>query len=324
MELDFRHLRLIRAVANGGSLAAAAAAVGMAQPSAAAALGRAERIVGGRLFRRTADGLVATELGEVVTAHALTILGALEQFEECAGQDGRPTVRIGATPGPLAAALPRIIDLVLDVTSDVRIGFNGRRWLTMVAARHLDAALVVDYPAAELTSPHTIRRVVAVEPLFVALPERHPLGDRVEVDLRELADATLGEMSDAGPSAHEHLVAACAEAGFTPATVTLGLAELRSFARRRHAALLLRPTSQPPPGMVAVPLAGTPLRMTTSLHVGADHPLIAERGARLWSELVAAQHRVVDTSRVYRAWRERHPDWRLTPGAPRPRGTAAP
>ncbi|GGK10366.1 LysR family transcriptional regulator [Pilimelia anulata] len=309
MELDFRHLRLVRAVARCGSLTAAAAVLGMAQPSASTALCRAERIVGGKLFHRTIDGLVATELGATVAAHALTILGALEQFEESArknhGRSARATVRVGATPGPLAAVLPRIIDLALGAVSDVRIGFNGRYWLNLLVAGHLDAALVVDFPAAELSSPHTVRRVVAVEPVFVGLPERHRLADRAQIDLRELAGEVFAEMSDAGPSIQSHLAAACAGAGFTPATAILDLNDVHCLAQRPRTVLLMKPTSQPPPGMVAVPLAGTPLHMVTSLHAPVGRSAVTEQVEQLAAELVRAQRQIVAANGVYHAWQQR-------------------
>ncbi|GGJ78459.1 hypothetical protein GCM10010123_05540 [Pilimelia anulata] len=315
MELDFRHLRLIKAIVDTGSLTAAAAVVGMAQPSATAALVRAERILGGKLFHRATSGAVPTQLGELVAAHALTVLGALEQLAEFAGardgEDAVPgTLRVGATPGLLASALPRIIDQVLDATPDVRIGLNGRRWVNLLASRQLDAALVTDYPGDEVVGEHAERRVVAVEPIFVGLPAGHPLAGRAEVELADLAGDTFGAVRDTGPSIREHLIGACRTAGFAPERASLGFADVRAIAQRPHTVLLMKPSSQPPPGMFVVPLAGTPLRMTTSLHIPAEQPAGGDGTARkLWAELVEAQHGIVEANDTYRAWLKRHPEW---------------
>ncbi|MEV7009516.1 LysR family transcriptional regulator [Streptosporangium sp. NPDC051022] len=84
MELEFRHLRVVRAVADMGTLTAAATELRMTQPSVTDTLRRAERAAGGRLFRRSAQGAVPTPLGELVAAHARTVLNALDRFETAA------------------------------------------------------------------------------------------------------------------------------------------------------------------------------------------------------------------------------------------------
>lgn len=66
MELELRHLKTIRAIAEAGSLTRAATVLGLAQPALSAQLRRIERALGGALFERGRHGVRTTALGELV------------------------------------------------------------------------------------------------------------------------------------------------------------------------------------------------------------------------------------------------------------------
>ncbi|WP_454851027.1 helix-turn-helix domain-containing protein [Promicromonospora soli] len=59
-----RHLRMVVAVAESGSVTKAAAALGIAQPALTAQLNRIDRSLGGNVFVRDRFGARPTELGE--------------------------------------------------------------------------------------------------------------------------------------------------------------------------------------------------------------------------------------------------------------------
>ncbi|GGJ94118.1 LysR family transcriptional regulator [Pilimelia anulata] len=321
MELEFRHLRLVRAIVDTGSLSAAATALGMTQPSATEALGRAERLAGGRLFHRGAAGAAATRLGELVATHALTVLEALERFDSTAAAyrapDSMPTIRFGCTPGAHAASLSLISMRVVSASVDVRIGVDGSSWLDLLADRRIDAALIVEFPGAEYPVPPGVQRVVvAVEPLFVGLPAGHRCAERAEVDLAELAGETYCMIRSPRPDLAVHLIGACRRAGYTPRISDLEFAETLPMVQRGRGVLVMMASSRPPAGLSIVPLARAPLRMRTSLYWQTDGPLRPGDVHRLWTELVTNQRATVDERPAYRAWRDRHPEWRATP--PRP------
>ncbi|GGX78164.1 hypothetical protein GCM10010510_23850 [Streptomyces anandii JCM 4720] len=52
MELELRHLRTVRTIAEAGSLTKAASLLGLAQPALSAQLRRIEGALGGALFER--------------------------------------------------------------------------------------------------------------------------------------------------------------------------------------------------------------------------------------------------------------------------------
>uniref|UniRef100_UPI0035CAEB82 LysR family transcriptional regulator n=1 Tax=uncultured Sphingomonas sp. TaxID=158754 RepID=UPI0035CAEB82 len=63
-DLNLRHLRMVLAIADTGSLSAAARAASISQPALTQALARLEKAFGASLFHRTATGVVATADGK--------------------------------------------------------------------------------------------------------------------------------------------------------------------------------------------------------------------------------------------------------------------
>ena len=77
MDIELRHLRIVCAIAEAGSVTKAAAALGLAQPALATQLKRIERSLGGALFERDRLGARPTALGDLVLARARVLLPAL-------------------------------------------------------------------------------------------------------------------------------------------------------------------------------------------------------------------------------------------------------
>src|SRR5258706_9020114 len=78
MDLELRHLRVVCAIADAGSVTKAASALGLAQPALTAQLQRIQRALGGLRFERDRPGARATPLGELVLARARVLLPAGE------------------------------------------------------------------------------------------------------------------------------------------------------------------------------------------------------------------------------------------------------
>ncbi|MEV0679840.1 LysR family transcriptional regulator [Actinosynnema sp. NPDC050436] len=320
MELEFRHLRVVRAVADAGTLTAAAAGLRMTQPSVTEALQRAERILGGPLFRRGAHGATPTPLGEVVTAHARAVLEALDRFGAAAGRTSPGAVRFGCTPSMLLASLSALVPEVLGAEAEVRTELDGVAHLELLADSRLEGALLAEFPEREYPLPDGVRRVaVAVEPMFVGLGDRHRLARCTEIDLADLAGETWGAASTARDHFGDHLAQACRRAGFDPDIRIMDATEALQAAEMGRAVLPVMPGSRARSGMAVVPLAGAPVRMATTLFRRAGGVLGPADAERLWAGLVEAQHQVVQRPPVYRAWLHRHPEWTTTPSRPVPR-----
>ncbi|HCU51791.1 MAG TPA: LysR family transcriptional regulator, partial [Micromonosporaceae bacterium] len=78
MNLELRHLRVVCAIAETGSVTKAASLLGLAQPALTAQLQRIERTLGGPLFDRDRRGATPTALGELVLARARVVLPAMK------------------------------------------------------------------------------------------------------------------------------------------------------------------------------------------------------------------------------------------------------
>ncbi|GFN08482.1 hypothetical protein Smic_70380 [Streptomyces microflavus] len=110
MELELRHLRTVRAIADTGSLTKAAATLGLAQPALSAQLRRIEKALGGTLFERDHTGARATPLGELVLERARVVLPAVSELQAEAVRFANATgplerFRLGGTHGPLLGGL---------------------------------------------------------------------------------------------------------------------------------------------------------------------------------------------------------------------------
>src|SRR5262245_26615868 len=82
MDLELRHLRVVCAIADAGSVTKAASALGLAQPALTAQLQRIERALGGLLFERDRRGARATPLGELVLSRARVLLPAIKGLQD--------------------------------------------------------------------------------------------------------------------------------------------------------------------------------------------------------------------------------------------------
>lgn len=80
-KLRIRHLEVVLAIADFGSLSKAAVQLHMTQSGLSRAITEVEEAVGGRLFERTGKGMVSTPLGEAMCRHAQVLLGDLDTAE---------------------------------------------------------------------------------------------------------------------------------------------------------------------------------------------------------------------------------------------------
>ena len=110
--LTLRHLRLVVAIVNEGNLLRAAAVLNMTQSAVTKALQDAEAQMGVQLFERTNRGVVATDFGAALAAHARLILAQVEKAEVRLanlrdGTEGQ--VNIGTLLAGSAGLLPEAI-----------------------------------------------------------------------------------------------------------------------------------------------------------------------------------------------------------------------
>ena len=220
--LDLRHLRLVRAVVEEGSLTAAAARLALSQPALSHQLVGVEGRLGVDLFERRGRSLVLTEAGARVLASAGVVLAEVERAEAdlaalAAGLAG--TLRVATECFTTYHWLP-------DVVAELRRGYPGvavelaasvsERLGEALAARAIDVGLVtlVDgLPDGLALTPLFDDEVVAV------VPEGHPWSERPFVAAADFASEHLF-VYESGVGRDPVLAGVLAPAGVQPRKVT--------------------------------------------------------------------------------------------------------
>ena len=273
MELELRHLRVVVAVADAGSIGAAARALGLDQPLVSRQLRRIETELGVVLFHRDSAGATLTAAGADFVQGARPLLQGVEELLLRARSSTSP-LRFGASAlGVLAGELIAPLEALVGAPVSALTHHSSEHLLTLLASGELDLALVAEYDGTPLAFPAQARHVVVVEsePALVALAVAHPLAGKEPLCLADLRDEWwilqgLGEDGE-----REAFTAACVAAGFTPRV--RHVTDDVSFARRAvttgQAVLTVLPQSVQREGYVLRTLAGDPLHRR--LHL-AWHP----------------------------------------------------
>ncbi|MFJ9846836.1 LysR family transcriptional regulator [Kitasatospora sp. NPDC101155] len=312
MELELRHLRVLCAIADTGSVGRAAAALGASQPATSTQLRRIEAHLGAPLFERTTTGVAPTGFGVEVLAAARDVLARADGLgrRAVAGlSPGGRELRLAATNSPvLPGLLARVRSRVPELRITVSSVYRSSDIVELLERGVLDAAIAVDYPGMELRHSDAVAiRGIVTEPTFVALAAGHRLRRRTEVALADLADEPWFVTPDDGAGWPGVFFGACAAAGFAPATVHEFLgdrAELQDMIAAGLGVSTVQATARPLSAVVIKPLAGTPLRARYLL---AWRPAAVggELGETLFEAAAAAYRDLAEASPHFQAWAAR-------------------
>ncbi|RKT08301.1 DNA-binding transcriptional LysR family regulator [Streptomyces sp. 3211.6] len=326
MELEVRHLRVVCAIAEAGSLTRAAAALSMTQPGLSTQLRRIESMLGGVLFDRRRAGATPTAFGELVLARAHAVLPGIDALLADTARAARhlaapDRVRIGSVGAPLIGHLVLAIGTLLpdaEVTS--RCHYSPVTLLDELAAGRLEAAVLGDHPEQVLPPRDgVILTPLVTEPVFALLPATHPLAGQEAVSLTELADHDWAMPRPDGDRTSEYWSSVCALAGRRPSAPHEAEGrQLIELVRAGLAVSLCQATFAQTPGLTVRPLAGNPLWYRHVLAWHHDGPL-APHGDAVLRTVAAGYLDTCAASPVYADWRRRHPDLARLPHAG-PRG----
>jgi DNA-binding transcriptional LysR family regulator len=225
--MEMRMLRYVVAIADCGTVAAAADRLHVTQPTLGRQLRDFERRLGAELFTRENRRMTPTPAGAALLVRARAILGAADDTERevreiAAGRQGRLTVTFAGSSinGPLAAALATFRRRLPGVELRLVESFNDSEMSAGVLDGRYDLA-VQRLPAAD-------QRLATwlwwQEPLSLYLPADHALarGDG------PLPLAALGEVPlllwprEASPHSYDEILDLCRRAGVTPAVAAEG------------------------------------------------------------------------------------------------------
>jgi molybdate transport repressor ModE-like protein len=127
LDLDSHALRIVRAVADHGSITRAAQVLGYSQPAISQHLKRLEARLGMPVVTRAGRGVRLTEAGRVLARHAGTVTTALDAAAgELADLQGLRTgrVRLAAFPSASSTLVPRLLGMMGSTHPGVHVTYT--------------------------------------------------------------------------------------------------------------------------------------------------------------------------------------------------------
>jgi len=220
--IDARRLRTLQAVADHGTVTAAAAALYLTPSAVSQQIASLEQETGHKVLERDKRGVRLTPVGEILLSHASAVLAELTRAEAeiaayTSGAAGEVTVAAFATG--IAVVLAPAIAALRTASPGIRVKVRdaeGDESLPMVLQGRADIAVAVEYRGAPSPDDRRLLRVpLYAEPFDAVLPRTHPLAEAETVPVAALAeDPWVGPY--AGNPCHDVMVLACEYAGFQP------------------------------------------------------------------------------------------------------------
>ena len=194
--MELYQIRQLLAVAEHGSLSAAALSLNVSQPALSRSMQKLEREFGLTLFRRTKNSVELNEAGKIAVEQARIVMGAAENMSARMRAYSREqtTISIGScAPGPMWALTAELVQRLPGKTiiSEMR-----------PAETLTEGLLSGAYQMIILSKPTNQDKIVCrhyvTERLFLSLPPAHPLASKEGVRLSELAGQTMLLYADLG------------------------------------------------------------------------------------------------------------------------------
>ena len=216
---DLRRLRSLCAIADHGSLTAAADALTFTQPAVSQHLAALEAEVGAPLVTRSRGGAELTDAGRLLVEHARAALDRLTlaeaQVSDLVAHEQR-RVRLAGHSSSLTRLIPlAVADLrrrLPDAEVTIREAGPPR---ALAGLRNGDFDLAVMFRREGSESPADVEeRLLLEEPMYAVVPRAHPLAGESEIELAGLRDDPWIQ----GPSATSPglIRELCRAAGFDP------------------------------------------------------------------------------------------------------------
>lgn len=227
---EMRRLLLLHALADHGTIAAAARSLRLTGPAVSQQLAVLEREVGMPLVEKDGRRLKLTSAGEVLVSHTEVLLGQLTAAEaDLAALRGEVsgTVRLAAIStmmrGVIPAAWKALRTLHHDRLRLTASEMEPEESLPALRAGEVDLVVAHAYDMFPVELPATCERHdLLLDPIELAVPADDPLlagtPTTEPIDLASLTDRRW-ICSRPGTSCHQMMQRACGSAGFVPDTV---------------------------------------------------------------------------------------------------------
>jgi DNA-binding transcriptional LysR family regulator len=205
--MDIQQLRYFVAVAEEGTLRAAARRLHMAQPPLSLAMAKLERELGAPLLIRSSRGVELTHAGEVLLAESYEIINRLDAARRMVRDTARmspETLRVGLVGGMIAAA-----DLTAPILQAFRRDFPHIRLelRDLNLDRRVDPLVSGEIDVVIERPPYVDDRLEMVslfsEPRVLCISAEHPLAGESELPTAEVLEVPMVEFVTTHPEQTE-------------------------------------------------------------------------------------------------------------------------
>jgi LysR family hca operon transcriptional activator len=201
-QVELRHLRYFVAVAEAGSLTAAAArTLHTSQPSLSRQIRVLEDEVGAQLLRRSARGIELTSAGRAFLEHARTVLSQVQAATEAArrvAHPAKPCFAMGFLTGHELTWMPEALRILREELPNIDVMISSQyspQLADALSKGKIDAAFL----RRERGVSGLAYRVLVEEPLMVILPSDHRLAALKAIRPGDLVGETFVIVSDTAP-----------------------------------------------------------------------------------------------------------------------------
>lgn len=189
--MTIRHLTIFVAVADQGSMSAAAAHLYLSQPTVSQAIRELEKHYNGLLFERLGKKLYLTERGNLLLPQARSLIRQFQQLEELMLNQGQSsTLKLGSTITIGTCLTPFLIPKLQKICPDVRVHSyvsNTKDIEQKLLRSELDAGIV----EGEILSPDLTVLPIIDDCLILAVGKYHSFYHRNCIHVRDLAGETF-------------------------------------------------------------------------------------------------------------------------------------
>ncbi len=317
MDLEIRHLRVVCAIADTGSISKAASRLGISQPSVTTLLQRVERMVGHQIFQRGRGGARSTTFGEQFLQRARLLVAEMDALGgEIAGPVG--TIRFGSVHMECVSSLfQRLETSFPDISFSMCVEPSSLKLAQRLVHGDLDVAVLAIAESHQIPLPQELgeRVLASAIPVYVAVSSAHRAAGLREIPLEGLKEEAWIRPPGGEDGSLSAFWQAARKAGFTPRIqFDVPSGGGRQLVGSGRAVQLVEPTSHGGPGVAVVPLAGEPLRLPLSLWWHRRR-MSAEQADRLFEVILGTYSTFAMESPVFQPRWSRHPSACLT--APR-------
>jgi DNA-binding transcriptional LysR family regulator len=280
--IDPRRLRVLRALADHGTVTAAGRALHLTASAVSQQLAALESETGQELLSRRGRRVSLTTAGELLVVHANAVAAELERAQATlasfsAGLSGR--VELASFASAITQVVAPAIAALLVSRPEVRVlvrDAEGHASVPLLLDGEIDIAITEEYRSTPHTDDRRLTRFpLYAEPFDLVLPAAHRLAGQSDVDVRKLSDEDWIAPLPGNPC-RDVLVLACENPRITHTSDDFR-AVMALVAAGTGIALVPRNALTAMPGAVTVPVRGqAPLRRVfAAVRKGSEeHPLI--------------------------------------------------